>query len=192
MLEIGNTIVSEVIFEKKFICDLERCKGACCVKGDAGAPLESSEVEYLEMNLDRIKPYLRPEGIKAIEKEGVFVTDAEGDVVTSLVNGAECSFAVFSERGIAMCGIEKAYEAGAIEFRKPVSCHLYPIRISKVGKMDAVNYSAWDICNPACKLGKEMGVKVYRFLRDAIVRKFGEGYYNDLEEVDKALDKAKK
>lgn len=192
MVEIENTLVSEVLFEKKFLCDLEACKGACCVQGDAGAPLEKDEVIFLKQNLEKIKPYLRKEGIKAIEKEGTSVLDREGDAVTTLVEGAECAYTVFDKSGTASCGIEKAWEAGKIDFQKPISCHLYPIRVSKIASMEALNYSKWDICDPACKLGEQKGLKVYRFLKNALIRKYGQAYFNILEEVDRALDGLKK
>lgn len=192
MVEIENTLVSEILFEKKFLCDLEACKGACCVEGDAGAPLEKEEAEYLKRNIHKISPYLRKEGIAAIENLGTSVIDIEGDEVTSLVNNAECSFVIFDEEGITKCGIEAAYEDGAIDFRKPISCHLYPIRISKIGSMEALNFSKWQICDPACKLGQLKGLKVYRFLKDALIRKFGQKYFESLEEVNLVLENIKK
>lgn len=160
--------------------------------GDAGAPLEKEESLFLKQNLEKIKPYLRKEGIQAIEKSGTSVIDIEGDEVTTLVEEAECAYAIFAPNGIASCGIEKAFENGAIDFRKPISCHLYPVRINKVGKMEAINYSKWNICDPACKLGELKGVKVYRFLKDALIRKYGADYFETLVEVDKALDNIKK
>ena len=192
MIEIEKTLVSEQIFERQFLCDLNACKGACCVEGDAGAPLEKSEVDYLKKNYDKIKPFLREEGRKAISKGGTSTIDREGDDVTTLVNGLECAYTVFDEKGIAKCGIEKAYEAGAVDFIKPISCHLYPIRINKVASFEALNYSKWSICDDACTLGEKMGVKVYRFLEKALVRKFGRDYFGHLEEVDKALDNIEK
>lgn len=181
-----------MIFERQFLCDLEACKGACCVEGDAGAPLEKEEVEYLKKNYSRIKPFLREEGRKAISAEGTHTIDREGEDVTPLVKGLECAYTIFDEKGIAKCGIEKAHEAGAIDFVKPISCHLYPIRITKVASYDALNYSKWEICDPACKLGEAKGLKVYRFLEKAITRKFGKNYFSQLEEVDKALDNLRK
>lgn len=192
MVEVENTLVSEIIFEKKFLCDLQACKGACCVEGDAGAPLEKDEVEFLNSNYHLIKPFLRTEGIKAIELQGKSILDNEGDDVTPLVDNKECAYVNFDEKGIAKCGIEKAYENKAIPFRKPISCHLYPIRITKISTMEALNYSKWEICDPACKLGEASGLKVYRFLKDAIIRKFGQSYFNILEEVDRALENIKK
>jgi hypothetical protein len=192
MVEIENTLVSEILFEKKFLCDLEACKGACCVQGDAGAPLEKDEVQFLAENIEKIKPYLRKEGIVAIEKEGTSVVDIEGDAVTTLVQGAECAYSIFDKKGTAFCGIEKAWEDGMIDFQKPISCHLYPIRITKVASMEALNYSKWEICDPACKLGELKGLKVYRFLKNSLERKYGKAYFKILEEVDRALEDLKK
>jgi len=192
VIEIEKTLISELLFERQFLCDLESCKGACCVEGDAGAPLEDEEAEFLEKNFDIIKPFLRKEGIKYIEKEGKWVLDREGDKVTTLVKGKECAYVVFDEKGIAKCGIESAHEAGKIDFKKPISCHLYPIRITKIASMEALNYSKWSICDPACQLGELKGVKVYRFLKDALIRKYGEEYFGHLEEVDKILVNIKK
>ena len=155
MIEIGKTLVSELLFEKKFHCDLEACKGGCCVEGDAGAPLEVDEKEYLENNVDKIKPYLRDVGISAIEKQGASVIDFEGDTVTPLVNGRECAYTVFGDNGIAQCGIEIAHQAGEISLIKPISCHLFPVRINKVGTYEALNYSKQKICDPACDLGSK-------------------------------------
>jgi len=192
MVEIENTLVSEILFEKKFLCDLNACKGACCVEGDAGAPLENEEGIFLKENIYKISPYLRKEGIKSIEKNGTSVIDNEGDEVTSLVKNAECAYAIFDDKGISKCGIEAAYEDGVIDFQKPISCHLYPVRISKIGSMEALNYSKWEICDPACKLGESKGLKVYRFLKKALIRKYGRTYYDIMEEVDLALSSIKK
>lgn len=192
MIEVGNTLVSELLFERQFLCDLDACKGACCVEGDEGAPLEKEEVEFLEKNIGKIKPFLRKEGIQAIEREGTSVPDREGEPVTTLVEGKECAYVIFDQKGIAKCGIEKAWEEGAVDFQKPISCHLYPIRITKIASMEALNYSKWHICDPACKLGEMKGLKVYRFLKDALTRKYGEDYFSILEEVDEALENIKK
>ena len=192
MIEIDKTIVSEILFERKFLCDLTACKGACCVEGDYGAPLENTEADYLKNNIEKIKPFLRQEGINEINKQGTSVIDHENDTVTPLINNLECAYAVFNDNGITSWGIEKAHEAGAIELIKPITCHLYPIRINKDCNYDALNYSKWEICDSACKLGELQGLKVFRFLESAIVRKYGRDYFNVMEEVDKALDKLKK
>lgn len=181
MLAVKDTLVSEEIIEKHFVCDLNACKGACCVKGDYGAPLEEDELEKLEKSYPKVKPYLTKGGIEAIEKQGKYLLYDKKEWVTPLIKGRECAYTVF-EKGIAKCGIEKAYFDGKIEFRKPVSCHLYPIRINKLkNQVEAVNYDRWSICKPACKLGDSLKVPIYKFLKDSLIRKFGEDWYKDLE-----------
>jgi len=189
MIAIDNTLVSEDLIRKKFVCDLNRCKGACCVAGDAGAPVAADEYKALERNYEGIKPYLTAKGIKSVEKYGLYVTDKDGDVVTPLVGGnKECAYTVF-ENGIAGCGIEKAFNDGKSDFRKPVSCHLYPVRITSYKDYDAVNYHDWEICSPACKLGKALQVPVFRFLKDALIRKYGSDWYLKLEVAATAISK---
>ena len=184
MFVIKDTLVSEDLLEKEFVCDLSKCKGACCVEGDAGAPVENDEVAILKKEYPKFKSYLRDEGRKAVESQGTTVTDQrDGEPVTPLVNGAECAYAIFTEDGTATCGIEKAWEDGLTSFRKPVSCHLYPIRIDRYSGYDALNYHRWQICDPACKLGEELKVPVYKFTRDALIRKYGSEWYDELEEV---------
>jgi hypothetical protein len=180
MFEIDNTIVSIDVVEKKFVCDLGKCKGYCCVHGESGAPLEKEEVAVLEDIYPSIRGFLRKEGIKAIEAQGTSVVDNDNDRVTPLIKGKECAYAVF-KKGIAACGIEKAYEQGATGFRKPLSCHLYPVRIKKFHDFKAVNYDRWSICEPAREEGIRKNVPVYRFVREAIIRKFGAEYYKKLE-----------
>lgn len=192
MIEIDKTLVSEILFERKFLCDLNACKGACCVEGDSGAPLENSEVAYVKNNINKIIPFLREVGVREIEKQGTSVIDRDNDQVTPLINNLECAYTVFNEKGIAQCGIEQAHEAGVIDLIKPISCHMYPIRISKIGNYEALNYSKWDLCDPACKLGESQGLKVFRFLETALVRKYGRDYFNVMEEVDREMDKLKK
>ena len=184
MISIDNTLVSDELLSEQFVCDLQKCKGACCVEGDAGAPLEAEEVAILKEEYPKFKSYLRPEGIAAVEAQGTHVIDpVDDEPVTPLVNGAECAYVVFDERGTTLCGIEKAWKDGETSFRKPVSCHLYPIRIQRYKSFDAVNYHKWQICAPACDLGKELEVPVYRFAKDALLRKYGEKWYADLEAV---------
>ncbi len=184
MISIGDTLISEDILEKKFVCDLTACKGACCVEGDAGAPLEPEEVKILADEYEKVKPYLRPEGIKAIEEQGTHVIDElDGEPVTPLVNDAECAYVVFDENGTTLCGIEKAWKEGKTYFRKPVSCHLYPIRIQKYSSFEAVNYHKWKICSAACSLGESLKVPVYKFTKDALIRKYGPEWYTDLEKA---------
>lgn len=178
---IGHVLVSDDIIERNFVCDLSKCKGACCVEGDAGAPMEEFEIGELEGSIEEIKPLLTEEGAKEIEKTGVFDYDSNGGYVTPLVNGGECAFTIFDKNGIASCGIEKAYDEGRINFRKPVSCHLYPVRISKNIHHEAMNYHRWSICNPACALGEELRVPVYKFVKEALIRNYGQEWYDELD-----------
>jgi hypothetical protein len=180
MIVIGKTLVSEDIADNFFVCDLEKCKGACCVEGDLGAPLEESELNLLEEVFEKVKPYLSREGIKAIEQQGLYIKDFEGDYSTPTIEGKECAYSVYDDRGILKCGIERAHQDGKINFKKPISCHLYPVRVKKLHQHVAVNYDNWHICNPACILGKKLGVPVYQFLKEALITKFGEGWYAQL------------
>lgn len=180
MIVIGNTLVSEDLAGQFFICDLDKCKGACCVEGDLGAPLEENELHVLEEIYEKVKPFLSQEGIKAIEEQGLYIKDFEGDFSTPTIGGRECAYAVYDEQGILKCGIEMAYQEGKTDFKKPISCHLYPVRVKKLHRHVAVNYDDWHICNPACILGREKGVRVYQFLKEALIRKFGEAWYEQL------------
>ena len=181
MFQLKNTIVSEDIIANDFVCNLNACKGACCVEGEAGAPLNEEETEILNGIYDKLKPYLRQEGIEAIESQGTHIQIPSGDLETPLVKGRECAYTIFDENGKAGCGIEKAYEDGAVDFRKPISCHLYPVRVKDYSEFSAVNYHRWPICETACTLGKELSVPVYKFVKDALVRKFGQDWYDELE-----------
>lgn len=185
MFQIGNTLVSDEIFSEEFICNLTKCKGICCVEGDSGAPLDDDELSVLDDIFEEIKPYLRPEGIETIEKQGKYVRDSDGEWTTPLVNGRECAYVIFDKNGVTKCGIEKAWEEGATEFRKPISCHLYPVRLRDYEEFTAVNYHRWEICSDACALGKELGVNVAHFLKDALIRKFGQDWYEDLMQCEK-------
>jgi hypothetical protein len=180
MLEVGNAVVSADLIDKTFCCDLEKCKGACCVLGDSGAPLEDEEAVMLKKMLPSIEPYLRPEGLKAVRQWGTSVLDIENDRVTPLVDGKECAYVIF-EKGIARCGIEKAFLDGVIPFRKPLSCYLYPVRIKKYASFDAVNYDIWSVCDPARTLGEKTGVRVYEFTAPALRQKYGEAWYRQLQ-----------
>lgn len=183
MFQLDKTIVSEEILEKEFICNLSACKGACCVNGDAGAPLEKDELPILEEILPILKKYLRKEGLEAIKKQGPYTTNELGEHETTLINGADCAYVIYDEKKVALCGIEEAYNQGEISFKKPVSCHLYPIRIKQYSEFAAVNYDRWEICDDACNLGKELSVPVYKFVKQALVRKFGEQWYEELEHI---------
>jgi len=180
MILIDNTVISDDIKEQFFVCDLDKCKGACCVEGDLGATLEKKELEILEENYQKVKPFLNKEGIAAIEKQGTYIVDKEGDYSTPTVSGKECAYAIYDDKGILKCGIEQAYFAGKTKFRKPISCHLYPIRITKYDHYDALNYDRWHVCSPACGLGEKLGVPIYKFLKDSLIRKYGEEWYEEL------------
>lgn len=181
MIVIEDVILSDDIAEQFFVCNIEKCKGACCVEGDLGAPLEEKEKEQLKAVYEKVKPYMSKEGIAEVEKQGIFILDEEGDYSTPTINGRECAYAVYDEKGFLKCGIEQAFLDGKTKFRKPISCHLYPIRITKYDKYDALNYDRWDICSPACSHGKSLGVPVYKFLKEALIRKYGETWYKALE-----------
>lgn len=189
MIQIDDKLISEDLFSEEFVCNLAKCKGICCVEGDAGAPLDEDETHILDEIYPKIKPYLRPEGIQAIEEQGTYTLDFEGDLVTPLVNNAECAYVIFDEKGNTKCAIEKAYEDGVIDWQKPISCHLYPIRITEYSNFSAINYHEWDICSDACTLGKELGVKVYQFLKKPLIRKYGEDFYQTLSEAAEEWEK---
>jgi len=183
MIQLGDTLLSEDILEKEFVCNLSKCKGACCVEGDAGAPLEDDEAKILERIFGDLKPYLRKEGIQSIKENGTWIVGDDGEKETPLVAGKECAYVVFDEQGITKCGIEQAWADGKVDFRKPVSCHLYPIRIKQYSTFSAVNYHKWPICSDACTLGKELQVPVYKFVKDALIRKYGSEWYLELETI---------
>lgn len=183
MFQLGKTIVSEDIIEKDFVCNLSACKGACCIDGDAGAPLDAEEVQILEDIYPKVKPFLRKAGIDAIEQQGTSITTEFGDFETPLINGADCAYVIFDEKNTALCGIEEAYNQGAIQWKKPVSCHLYPIRVKQYTEFAGVNYDRWEICDDACALGQELQVPVYKFVKEALIRKFGADWYAELEKV---------
>jgi hypothetical protein len=182
MFQLGKTIVSEDILAKDFVCNLSACKGACCVDGDAGAPLSKEETAILESIYPQIKPFLRPEGIAAIEAQGSWTTGTEGELETPLIENRDCAYVIY-DGPTALCGIEQAYNQGVVSWKKPVSCHLYPIRVKDFTEFAAVNYDKWDICSDACELGKELQVPVYKFVKEALIRRFGENWYAELEVV---------
>jgi hypothetical protein len=184
LVEVDDKIISTEIFSKNFVCDLSACKGACCVEGDAGAPLSIEEVDIIEEEIESYKPYMRKEGIEAVEKSGVFYMDIDNEPVTTLVNSSECAFVYFDRNGITKCAIEKAYREGKTTFQKPISCHLYPIRIKKYEKFTAINYHTWQICEPACACGDQLEVSVYKFLKDPLIRAFGADFYKELQIID--------
>lgn len=189
IIEIGKILVSSDLLEKHFVCDLNACKGACCVEGDDGAPINQEEIDLLEDHIDTIKPYMTQAGIDVVDKEGVFYMDRFNEPVTALVNDKDCAFVTLDKNGITKCGIEQAHREGKIPFNKPISCHLYPIRVSKFSTFESLNYDHWSICNPACSLGEQLKVPVYKFLKEPITRAYGEEFFTELEKVDEQMKK---
>jgi Protein of unknown function (DUF3109) len=188
MFALDKTIVSEEILEKKFVCNLNACAGACCVDGDAGAPLTLEETQILKEIYPKVKPFLRKEGIEAIESQGTHVIGADGEFETTLIEGKDCAYVIFDGK-TALCGIEQAYNQGEVSWKKPISCHLYPIRVKEYADFAAVNYHKWHICEDACSLGEALGVPIYQFVKDALIRKFGLQWYVELEKVAADLKK---
>jgi len=183
MIELGKTLLSDDIKDKMFICDLEKCKGACCVEGDLGAPLNFDELDKLDEIYDEVKPYLSEEGIREIELQGTYIIDEDDEYSTPTIDGKECAYAIYDANNILKCGIEQAYLDGKIDYKKPISCHLYPIRVTKYEKFEALNYDKWSICSPACDLGNKMGLPVYKFLKEPLVRAYGMDWYENLESL---------
>lgn len=181
MIEVENTLVHEDIATHNFVCHLNKCKGACCIEGDAGAPLEPNELAILDKIYPKVKPYMTAKGIATIEKEGTYVKDFEGDFTTPCVDtNKECAYVIW-ENGITKCAIEKAYEAGEVDWKKPISCHLYPIRITAYPDFDTLHYDRWSICASACNFGDELKMPVYKFLKEPLIRKYGQNWYKELE-----------
>ncbi len=181
MIIIEDKIISDAVIEEEFVCNLQACKGVCCVEGDGGAPLAESEVAILDDIYSIVSPYLTEAGRSVIAEQGRYVPNEEGGFSTPLINGGACAYLRFDEAGIAKCQIEKAWEDGKIDFKKPISCHLYPIRATRYDRFVALNYFEWDICDPACVLGKALKVPVYRFLKEPLIRAYGEDFYAQLE-----------
>lgn len=180
MLRIKDTLISLDLIEKYFICDLDSCLGACCIEGDAGAPISEEEYERLCELMPEIYPLLLPAAQKVIEEQGPGYYDEEGDLVTSIVNGRDCVFTTYAEGGKCMCALEKAHREGKIPFFKPSSCHLYPVRLKSLGSMTAVNYHRWKICKCAEVLGRAKGVRAYEFLKEPLIARFGKEWYDEL------------
>lgn len=181
MLQIDDKLVSLDLIERFFLCDLSYCKGACCVEGDAGAPLEKAEFDLLRKILPEVWNDLSPEAQSVINKQGVGYIDQEGEVVTSIVDGKNCVFTYYDNKGVCKCAIEKAYHEKRIDFYKPISCHLYPVRVARYKDFQAVNYHRWKICAAAELFGKQEGIPIYRFLREPLIRKFGQAWYDELD-----------
>jgi len=181
MIVIENTVISDDIIEELFLCNLDQCKGACCVEGDLGAPLTEEEMGIIPKIYKEIEPFLTKIGKEAIKKDGYFLKDWEGDFSTPTINGKECAYAIYNKKGVLECGIEKAFDEGKTDFKKPISCHLYPIRLTKYNHYTAVNYDRWLICSSACSFGKKKNMPLYKFLKEALVRRFGQEWYDKLE-----------
>ena len=191
MLQIDDTIISLELLEECFVCDLNSCKGICCIEGDDGAPLEEAEVKIIEDLLPVIWDDLSEASKSVINKQGVSYIDQDGEPVTSIVNGAECVFTYTDELGVCKCAIEKAFREGKTNFYKPISCHLYPVRLQKYDEFTAVNYHRWSVCGCARKLGGKLGVPVYQFLKEPLIRRFGTEWFEQLEIADKEFKKNK-
>lgn len=188
MIQHRNTLISDDLLEARFVCNLNKCKGVCCVEGDYGAPIEKTEVAFIKDNLEKILPYLSEEGKNTILRKGFFETDCDYELVTRCLPTGECVFAVWNN-GMLSCGMEQSWKDGHSSFRKPISCHLYPVRTRNIGNMEALNYHQWEICKAACALGDELKVPVFRFVKDALIRKYGEDWYEELEAIYLAYTK---
>lgn len=186
MIEIGNKLLSTDLFRKEFVCNLSACKGACCVEGNAGAPVDEEEAEIMAAIYPKVAPYLTEAGNRAIQEQGTTV-QGHGELETPLINGGACAYTIFDADGTAKCGIESAYRDGAVDWKKPISCHLYPIRIARYTDFEALNYDRWSICDPACSLGAELKVPVYKFLEEPLIRKYGQTFFDELEKVASEL-----
>lgn len=181
MIQIEDTIISFDVFQKHFLCDLLACKGACCVEGDSGAPLTGEEAELIEKYYPQFEEYLSEKHKDEVNKQGYSIIDSDGDLVTPLYNNRECAYTYTDEHGITKCAIEKAFLEGKIDFRKPVSCHLFPIRITPYRDFDAVNYQELDICKPGRACGAKNELPLYVFLKEPLIRKYGKEWYKELE-----------
>lgn len=181
MLQIQNTLVSLDLIEQFFVCDLDACHGQCCIDGDAGAPITEDEKTKIEEILPEIADELLPAARRELEENGVAYIDEEGDLVTTIVGGADCAFTCYEPGGMCMCAIERAWRQGRVDFMKPVSCHLYPVRVTEYEKFTAVNFHHWKICKAAGTLGRKLGVRAYVFLKEPLIRRFGAEWYAELE-----------
>lgn len=191
VLQIGHCIVSLDVLETKFSCQLDKCKGGCCLQGDSGAPLLTDEIQMIEDAYPGFSSYIRKEGIVAVSEQGIHVIDSDGDIVTPLIKGKECAYTIV-ENGVYKCAIEKAWFEGSISFRKPVSCHLYPIRIKEYKEFHAVNYDKWEICKHSVRAGNEKNVSLLEFCKESLIRRYGEEWYKELNKTAKILRKQKK
>lgn len=191
ILQVGEVLVASDIITECFCCDLSACRGACCIEGDAGAPVTLEEVECLEEVLDTVRSELSTAAQRVIKRRGVAYTDEEGDLVTSIVGGKDCVFTCYDADGCCYCATERAYRAGRTKWCKPISCALYPIREKHFANgLTGLNYHRWDVCRPAVELGRRLGLPVYKFLREPLIRRFGEDWYRELEEVAAQMEAA--
>ena len=189
MIQIDDKIISLELFTARFCCDLGACRGECCVEGNAGAPLDEEEIALLEEEWDNYAPYMTPEGKQAVKEQGVAVIDEDGDLTTPLVDGAECAYTI-NENGVTWCAIEKAWSEGKTPYRKPISCHLYPIRLVKLSNgLTGLQYHRWEVCRAAEILGAQKGEPLYKTLKEPIIRRFGEAFYNEMESCEQELKK---
>ncbi len=185
MISIADTLISDDLLQTKFVCDLSACKGACCVEGDSGAPLEEAELSILDDIYEEVKPYMVQAGIEVVEKNGKYNVDSDGDFVTPLVNNKECAYVYYDDKGVTKCAFEKAYLDKKISFQKPVSCHLFPVRLTKYTSFTAVNIQSLEICSAAFVCGNKLKVPVYQFLKAPLIRKFGNDWFEALDAVAK-------
>ncbi len=192
MIQIQQTLLSDDIFDEQFICDLCKCKGQCCVDGESGAPITQEEYVQIQRILPLIQDMLSPEAQSLINKQGIAYTDEDGELVTSIINGEECVFTWFDEEGVCKCAIDTAFREGLTDVQKPISCHLYPIRLTDYTDFTAVKYHRWSICKPAIKLGRKESLPIYRFLREPLIRRFGKDWYKEVCEVAKLMQTQKK
>lgn len=181
MLQIQDTLVSLDVAERFFCCDLDACHGACCIEGDAGAPITEEEQSKIREVLPEVWDELLPRAQEEIDKNGVSYIDDEGDLVTTILDGKNCAFTCYAPGGICLCALERAYRQGRTQWKKPASCSLYPLRITEYPTFTAVNYHRWKICRPAERLGREKGIRVYQFLREPLIERFGQEWYDELK-----------
>ena len=191
MFHIGNTIVSLDVLEKEFCCDLDSCKGCCCIEGDAGAPLTDEEETQIIQILPILLPEMRKEAREIVEQKGISYLDPTGEKVTQIIAGKDCVFARTDHNGWCYCVIERAFNEGKTDFKKPLSCHLYPIRLSEHPTFTAVEYHRWDICHTARQCGRKLHLPIYKFLKEPLIRRFGEDWYNELCLVAEEWNKQK-
>lgn len=187
IIQVGDVLVSPDIITEKFCCDLDKCKGECCVEGDSGAPLTMDEIAGIEDALDIVWNDMSASAQAVVDKQGVAYNDRDGDLVTSIVNGKDCVFTCY-ENGCCLCALERAYRGGKTKFIKPIYCALYPIREKRfAGGLVGLNYNRWDVCRPAVEKGRELGLPVYKFLEGPLVRRFGKEWYQELCEIAETL-----